>query len=489
MSISAKTSTLAYYGVGAISPAIKGNLLGSFLFYYYNQVLGLSPGLVSAALAIALVVDAVTDPLLGYISDHTRSRLGRRHGYIYASLVPSTAFYFLLLTSDWGSGQAVLFIQLLFLVTGLRVAWTFFQVPREALGAEISKDYAQRNTLHGLSSFFGWIGGAGIAYATSAWFLGDSYDNLAGYHELAWWGSAFILATGVVFSVGTHRNIPDLEQPREARPTRIVDIWREIVETLNHRSWLMLFLAGVVFSIYIGLTTGLGIYFNRFFWDWKPSDIAIFAIVDLSAALLISYFAGFLARSWDKKRLALVLFSISIVAGPILLVLRLLDVWYGIHLLPANGPKYGALWWIMLGHSAFLASLGVLAWILVGSMTADVVEDSQTKTGKRSEGLFFAGPALVQKSISGLGFIIKGSVLTLVGFSAAETDAEKVVAVQYLAFVFVILGMALPALSLWIFSKYTITKSVHEQNLEQLGYRDVAPGTPDPGIGGPAPST
>ncbi|MEE2674776.1 MAG: MFS transporter [Myxococcota bacterium] len=472
MALKASRSTLALYGVGAISPAVKGNLLGSFLFYYYNQVLGLSPGLVSVALALALVVDAISDPMLGYFSDHTRSRLGRRHPYIYASLIPSGAFYYFLLTASFGTSQTALFCQLLILITGLRLAWTFYQVPRDALGAELSKDYEQRNQLHGLSSFFGWIGGAGIAYVTSAVFLGDSYDNLQGYHELAFWGGGTVLLAGLAFTIGTHRNIPELETPRDERARGLRAVLKEILETLNHRSWLMLFLAGVVFSVYIGLSTGLGIYFNRFFWDWKPSDIAIFAIVDLAAALAISAFAGFLTRGWDKKRMALGLFSISIVVGPILLILRILDLWYGTNLLPENGDKYGTLWWVMLGHNAVLASLGVLAWILVGSMTADVVEDSQTRTGRRSEGLFFAGPALIQKSISGLGFIIKGSILTLVGFSVAETDADKVLAVERLAVVFVVLGIALPALSLWIFSKYQITQEVHEENLSQLGYQD-----------------
>lgn len=470
--IRASATSLTFYGIGAISPAVKGNLLGAFLFYYYNQVLGLSPGLVSIAMALALVVDAVSDPLLGYISDHTRSRLGRRHPYIYASLIPSAGLYFLLLVADFGSSQTMLFVQLLVLVSGLRIAWTFFQVPRDALGAELSKDYAQRNQLHGLSSFFGWIGGAGIYWATSALFLGESYDNAAGYHQLAYWGSGIILVSGILFAVGTHRNIPQLEQPRASRPTRVADIWHEILETLNHRSWLLLFLSGVVFSVYVGLTTGLGIYFNRFFWDWKPQDVAVFALVDLAAALLISTFAGTLARGWDKKRLAVVLFSASIVIGPLLVILRLADLWFGVHILPANGPQYGGLWWVMMAHGAVSASMGVLAWILVGSMTADVVEDSQRQTGRRSEGLFFSGPALIQKSISGLGYIIKGSILTAVGFSVATTDVEKVAAVEDLAWVFALLAIVLPGIALWIFSKYAITRDIHERNLIDLGYVD-----------------
>ncbi len=488
MATKARFSTILFYGIGSISPAIKNNLLSAFLFYYYNQVLGLSPWLVSLALAIALVVDAITDPILGYASDHTISRWGRRHPYIYASLIPSSAFYLFLVIAEFGSSQLALFVQLLLLVTGLRVAWTFFQVPREALGAELSKDYSQRNTLNGLSAFFGWIGGAGIAYATNAYFLGGSYDNAAGYQKLAYWGCSIIFVTSLIFALGTHRNIKELQQAEVKKRATFREIWAEILETLNHRSWLVLFFAGIVFSVYIGLTTGLGIYFNRFFWEWAPSDIAIFAIADLSAALVISAFAGFIAKGWDKKRLATGLFIVSIIVGPVLLAGRLSDLWYGTNLMPANGEQYGTLWWVMLIHSVFMAAIGVLAWILVGSMTADVVEDSQTKTGKRSEGLFFAGPNLVQKCISGLGFIIKGSILTAVGFSSATSEAEKVAAVEELAFVVACLAVVLPSLALWIFSKYEITQSAHEANLRELGYeegteRAITSPTPSGGTG------
>jgi GPH family glycoside/pentoside/hexuronide:cation symporter len=468
----ARRSTLYLYGLGSLSPAIKGNLLGAPIFYYYNNVLGLDAWLVSLALAIALVFDAVSDPLVGYLSDHTHSRLGRRHPYIYASIVPGALFYLLLLTLDVSREQSVLFVQLLLLMTALRLAWTLYQVPREALGAELSKDYVQRTELHGLSAFFGWIGGAGIAYATSAYFLGDSYDNLNGYRELAVWGGGAVLISGTAFCVGIHREIPNLEPPRGERPGTWREVLAEILDTLNHRSWLMLFLAGVVYSVYVGITTGLAFYFNSFFWDWKPSDVAVFALLDLVAALAISYFAGPLTRNWDKKRLAVALFSASIVIGPLLALLRLSDLWYGTSLLPDNGPKYGPLWWIMLFHQLVMASLGVLAWVLVGSMTADVIEDSQKKTGKRSEGLFFAGPQLIQKSVSGAGLMIKGVILSAVGFAADGTHAQKVAAVVNLAAVTTVLGIVMPSLALWIFSRYEITRSVHDENLGTLGYTE-----------------
>ncbi len=470
--LSSRASQLSifFYGLGNISPAVKNNLLGAPLFYYYNNVLGLEAWLVSLALAISLVADAISDPIIGYMSDYTKGRLGRRHPYILASILPGSICYFLLLSAEFSNNQIGLFAQLLLLVTALRLAWTLYEVPRQALGAEISKDYHQRNQLHGINMLFGWIGGVSIGYLMEAHLLGDSYDNLSGYRELAYWGAAAIFFTGIIFFLGTSRDIPNLEAPRRGPPPTIKQIVRDILDTLNHRSWLVLFFSGVVFSVYVGLTTGLAFYWNSFLWEWKPSDVAIFGVVSFVGAMLISGFAGLLSSRFDKKRLAVGLFSASIVIGPILLVLRLSDLWFGTSLLPPNGEKYGALWWVMLGHGFISANIAILAWILVGSMTADVVEDSQVQTGKRSEGLFFAGPQLVQKAISGLGFVIKGAILTAVGFSVDASFEEKVLSIEYLAAVIVILGVILPGIALYIFSKYEITKDSHQKNLDDLGY-------------------
>lgn len=471
MTTFARPSTMVFYGIGAISPTIKNNLFIFFLFYYYNQVLGLEAYLVSLALALSLVVDAVTDPLLGYISDHTNSRWGRRHPFIYVSLIPSPIFYYLLLSLEYSQSQAGLFTQLFILATLLRLAWTFFNVPRQALGAELSKDYNQRNTLTAVSTFFGWFGGAIMWYMTTAVFLGDSYDNKQGYKDLAFWGALLILVTGTIFAVGTHREIPYLEPPRQKRPAEAREILKEIKETLNHRSWLMLFIAGVITSIHAGVTVGLGIYFNSYFWEWKPSDVAIFALTNLVGSLIISSLASRLARNWDKKQLAVGLYIIVISLGQLPFILRLSDLWLGTSILPSNGPIYGSLWWILISHSFITSTIGTMAGILVGSMTADVIEDSQATTGRRSEGLFFAGPHLIEKCVTGLGYIIKGAILTAVGFSVAVSAEDKVLAIERLAATVVILGITLPALSLFIISKYEITKSSHEKKLQDLGYK------------------
>ena len=471
MSTRARTSSLVFFGIGQLPSSIKGNLLGAPIFFYYNNVLGLDAWLVSLALFISLIIDAFTDPMVGYLSDYTQSRWGRRHPYIFSAIIPGVLSYWALPNVHLGNSQTVLFFQLLLLMAVLRLAWTFYQVPKDGLGAEISKDYHQRTQLAGLNSLFGWIGGATISYLTSAVFLGNSYSNASGYADLARWGAGAILVFAVIFAFGTAREIPRLEPPK-TRPQNLSHILHDIVETLNHRSWLMLFLAGVVYSVQIGLTGGLTFYFNSFFWDWKPSDVAIFAIVDLAGALIVSGFAAQIAGRFDKKRLAIGLLIFACIIFPSLLILRLVDIHFGTHLLPPNGPKYGALWWIMMAQSLAVSSSAALAFILVGSMTADVVEDSQRKTGKRSEGLFFAGPHLIQKCVSGLGLMIKGLILTAVGFSATASVAAKTHAIEQLAVVIVVIYVISPLISLSLLSRYEITRESHEDNLQSLGYQD-----------------
>ena len=194
------------FGCGAIPPAVKADLLNNYLFYYYNQVLSLSSGLVATASALALVVDAIMDPLIGWVSDRTVSRFGRRHPFIFASLLPSTLSYFALLTVRWGGEAATqeqLFAQLFGLLCALRISWALYEVPRGALAPEICKGYDERTALHGISMACGWLGGGLMSFATKQVFLGQSYDDPQGYERLARWGSGMLFVFGLLFACCT----------------------------------------------------------------------------------------------------------------------------------------------------------------------------------------------------------------------------------------------------------------------------------------------
>ena len=101
-------STKFLYGFGSIAYGIKDNAFAYFLLFVYVQVFGLAPDLAGLAILIMLIFDAISDPLIGYISDNTKSRWGRRHPFMYGSIIPVSLTFFLIwdpFRTVWGGGE------------------------------------------------------------------------------------------------------------------------------------------------------------------------------------------------------------------------------------------------------------------------------------------------------------------------------------------------------------------------------------------------
>ena len=142
-----KTGTLWAYGSGGGAYGVLRNA-HYFVLIYYSQVLGLDPGLAGLAVGIGLVFDAITDPLIGYLSDSTRSKLGRRHPWLYGSILPLAAsFYFLWHPPDFIDSNILLFTWLVICNVLMRTALTMFAVPAYAIVAELTSDYDERTRL------------------------------------------------------------------------------------------------------------------------------------------------------------------------------------------------------------------------------------------------------------------------------------------------------------------------------------------------------
>ena len=119
---------------------------------FYNQVLGVSPALAGTAFLIASVVDAISDPLIGYISDRFRSVWGRRLPFMFASALPiAVSFYFLYQPVE-GLSEAGYFVWLVTFLILLRLSQTFYLIPHDALGAELTEDYEERSLIFGYNS-------------------------------------------------------------------------------------------------------------------------------------------------------------------------------------------------------------------------------------------------------------------------------------------------------------------------------------------------
>ncbi|MDG2273094.1 MAG: MFS transporter, partial [Halioglobus sp.] len=213
--ISLRNSLL--YSTGIISHALKEAALGVFILFYYKQVLGLSGTLTGLAIAISIIWDGISDPLIGAWSDRLRSRIGRRHPLMIVAVIPIAAGFIMLYgpPEHISSDQGQLFTWLLISILLVRTALTFFMVPYLALGAEITPDYHERTQLVGMRTNIAWFTGS-LTAATALVFLFNEENGVDGrfvidnYHFFGWVNGLLVILFSFICIAGTWQYIPKL---------------------------------------------------------------------------------------------------------------------------------------------------------------------------------------------------------------------------------------------------------------------------------------
>jgi GPH family glycoside/pentoside/hexuronide:cation symporter len=465
------------YGVGSIAFGVHLTVLTSALLLFYNQVVGLPAEWVGGAMAVTLIFDAICDPLIGEWSDHTRSRWGRRHPFMYASAIPAAiAFYFLFDPPlDWSKPHLLIYMGAMLMT--VRVLLSLYEIPSSALAPELTLDYDQRTNLMSSRFFFGTLGGAGISILALQVFLRkDATHPLgllspAGYRETAVAAAIAIFLSIIVSCLGTHRFIASLvHAPRVPGTWR--EKFRELSGTLSNRSFLALTISGIVGAVSIGLRQGLDFYVSAYFFELTPAQMSYLAAAALFAAFAGVGLAPAISKRFGKKLSMIGVFFASLFASVAPIAMRLIG------LLPANGT--GALFAIVFVFYFVAATLGLSGFIIVSSMMSDVVEDAAVSTGQRSEGLLFAANGLISKCVTGVGTFLAGLILAWVSFPQHATPGQvDSTILRNLGMVFVPIVTAFSAISIAVLMFYDIDRSKHERNIEQLEGAD----TPDSDAG------
>src|SRR5580692_11473192 len=181
-------STLSLYGSGALVENITTQMVGQLLLFYLTIVCGLSGTVAGLVMGATLFVDAFFDPVVGSMSDNSRSRHGRRHPFMFLSIVPMVAAFGLLFSILSGLPEAVLFVYAMVALFALRIGISFYYVPYMALGAELSADYAERSTIVAARVLFTVLGGVLFPILAFGIFLKGPHgrEDHAAYVPLAW---------------------------------------------------------------------------------------------------------------------------------------------------------------------------------------------------------------------------------------------------------------------------------------------------------------
>ncbi len=465
-------ATKISYGFGAIAYGVKDNGFGFFLLIFYSQVLGVDARLIGLAITIALLLDALSDPVVGYWSDNFRSKWGRRHPFMYASALPVAASFFLLWNPPEGWSDVALFWYVLVISVLIRTCITFYETPSSALAPELSDNYDQRSGLLSLRFFFGWTGGNLMAvimfvvlfpaFATPT--IPNGQFNKDAYSTYGLIASVMIFVAIMVSALGTHKSIVHLKAPPPVRSLTIGLIFKEIFETLANRSFIALFLAAIFGAIASGLSASMTFYFTSFFWGFTPQQTGLLTISVFVSAIIGAVMAPIVTKSIGKKQGAMIIGLVAFLGAPLPIVLRLLGV------MPENGDP--TLFWIVMLANMVDTGLIICFQILSASMLADLVEDAEIKTGRRSEGIFFAASTFIRKSVQGLGVITAGFVLAAAQFPAGvKPDQIPEEALTRLGLFYVPTILFLWLTMLAIMSTYRLKREDHENNLRELASR------------------
>jgi Na+/melibiose symporter-like transporter len=456
------------YGFGSAAYGVKDNGFSFFLMIFYSQVLGLPATLAGLAIMIALIFDAISDPLVGYWSDNTHSRLGRRHPFMYASAVPVAVSYFYLwnppleLLSEFG-----LFVYLTVGAVLVRFFITLYEIPSTSIVAELTEDYDERTRLLGYRYMFGWYGGLSMAVLAWSVFMvkTEAYShgvlNPQAYFGYSLTGSIVIFISIVGSSVALHRYIPYLPKASVRKSFTVKQIPGELKATLSNRNFLALFMAGLFAAVGVGVATNFDAYITNYFWGFDSSDIKWINVALFVSASMAAILAPIVTRRFDKKVSCMGIYAISIFFGSAPIILRLLG-WF-----PGNDHPW--LLPIIITHATLNVTLIVMFGIVQSSMLADIVEHSQVRTGRREEGLFFAARTFAAKATSGLGTLLAGIALDLIAFPRGARPGEVPDEVIFdLGLVYGPMLMVFYLLALASIAFYQITRTGHDDRVTTL---------------------
>jgi Na+/melibiose symporter-like transporter len=461
------------YGFGSVAEGVKDTAFNTFLLFYYNQVLGLPGSLGGAAIFLALCVDAITDPLVGSLSDNFRSRLGRRHPFLYASALPMGVSFWLLFNPPRGLGNYGLFAWFTVFAVLVRSAMTLYSIPSNSMVAELTDDYDDRTALVGWRFLFGWLGGIAFAQVGYRFFfhardgMADGRLDANAYGAFAAVGAVAIVAAILVCALGTHRLIPTLKPPPAGGGFTLRGFVHEVRDVLANRSYRVLVIGSLFSSVAAGFTNVVGLYVGTYYWGLGTDEIALLGLSLIASLLLAVGSAGRLVAAFEKHRVAAWLAAVCIVFGPLPIFLRLAG-W-----MPPNG--HPALLPILLVHGALLVAGVIVIGIVISSMIADTVDESELATGKRQEGMFSAAIAFAAKATSGVGGFLAGLMLDVIAFptqaAPGSVPPEKLTALG------IAVGptmMGLYLLALVFLARYHLTRARHQEILGELARRHEA---------------
>jgi glycoside/pentoside/hexuronide:cation symporter, GPH family len=417
-------------------------LIGLHLLYFYTDRMGLSPSLAGLAFFVALVLDALTDPLVGNISDRARFKSGRRRPFFFASLPMALCYYLLLSPPRLQAGLFVWFLCFYFLMLTSR---KFYETAYGALMPELTLDYDERTKLSTFRMLLGTVGdisGALLPFAATYLFARGTDFRVTGAI------CALVVAGGAMVAYAGLRERNEFSTRERSR------LFASIKSMAGNRPFLILLVATTLAIMAINIPTVL-LRFLAKYW-YHDENAAARWLMAYFAGSVISYPFWFRMTVRFEKKPAFVVAMICNAMGSLAFMLLTRQSTLAVYCLMA--------------FSGFSA-IGI--WVTQMSASADVIEWDEERTGQRQEGAYGGITSMSIKMATAVTLLMVGPVMSWVGYRPGGGGITPQ-AGENLRALFAIGPASIYLMSALVFSRYPITRASHRAMRDRLAARTAA---------------
>lgn len=431
------------FGICDVGGNLFFTVIAFHLAVYLTDTVGLAAGLMGIALLIGRIVDAVTDPLMGYISDRTKSRWGRRRPYLFFGSIPLFVFMALMFNTPALDSQLKLFIWVAITFSLLSTAYTVVNIPYGALTPELTRDFHERTVLNGYRMSFAVVGtliGAGAALPI----IGLFATERAGYGGMGiiFGGIMLVTAWITVFTV---------KEPKHDRTDSTVagggNPLLEYKAAFKNKPFLLILFPWAFFITGVTILSSMLKYLFEYVIG-DPGGVTIALLIMLVCALAAIPVWVKIAKKIGKKRCYMIGMALLSVFSLVLAFFsdRVSTLGLYIIIVPAG-----------IGLSTH--------YIIPYALIPDAVEWDFHTTGQRREGIYYGLWTFISKLGQGLSGLLIGIVLSTTGYVAnVAQDSTAILGIRLL------MG-PIPAVifiaGIIILSFYPITEKVYNRMLEE----------------------
>jgi GPH family glycoside/pentoside/hexuronide:cation symporter len=401
-------STTLAFGAPAVGAGYMYLLLSLYVMKFSTDVLLIAPGVMGAIYSLSRIWDAISDPLVGYFSDRTSSRLGRRRTWILASCLPISLGFYMVFAPPMSFDTAALTWWMAIAIIFFYSAMTLFFVPHMALGAELTTDYHERSRLFGMRHLFYTIGSI-ISLATMYFLITEEFKPggdvraLAKDYALI---AVVVMSVLVIYAVTQLRERPEFQNRVQGSP---IQAFRDIWHNPHARLLIVVTFIEHVGSAAIAVLTLYVTHYVVGAPTWAPFVILAYMVPSsLSVPLWLP-----LSRRYGKIRVwifGMVLTGVS---------------FGGMFFLPFLDTVAERLWLIMI-MAAFAGLAAGCGGTIGPSVQGDVIDYDEHVTGERKEGSYFAAWNFVYKSALGIMLLMTGFALEFSGFVPNQQQTMEV---------------------------------------------------------------